>query len=110
MRDMDMLTKKTLCAGLLVAVFGVGGPTAIAADATSFKTSYDAAEAARKKAASVGFEWRDTRKMLKKAKALADKGDFEKAQQLTEKARFQGDAAYAQAGQQEEGWKAAVVR
>ncbi len=103
------LTRTAVCAGLLVAGAAVT-PVALAADGASFKVAYEAAEAARKKAASVGYEWRDTKKMLKKAKALAKKGDFDKAEKLANNAKFQGDAAYAQAQQQEEGWKAAVVR
>ena len=56
-----------------------------------------AAEAARKKAASVGGEWRDTGKLIKKAKAAAEKGDSEKAVKLATEARKQGELGYQQA-------------
>lgn len=89
-----------------------GGATlqAAAADAESFKTAYEAADAARKKAASVGYEWRDTKKILKQAKKAADGGDFAKAETLAIKAQKQGEAGVAQAAEQEEAWKSAVLR
>jgi len=51
------------------------------------------AEAARKKAASVGGEWRDTKKIMKKAK----KAGGDKCVKLAAKARRQGEIGYAQA-------------
>ena len=56
----------------------------------------DAAIAANKKADSVGFEWRDAQKMIKQAKAAAEKGDNAKAMKLAEKARKQGELGYQQ--------------
>jgi len=55
------------------------------------------AEAARKKADSVGGEWRDTAKMIKDAQDLAKAGEFDKAIQLANKAKRQGELGYAQA-------------
>ena len=51
------------------------------------------AEAARKKAASVGGEWRDIKKIMKKAK----KAGGSKCVELAKKARRQGEIGYAQA-------------
>ncbi len=51
------------------------------------------ANAARKKAASVGGEWRDIKKILKKAK----KAGGSKCVKLANKARRQGELGYAQA-------------
>jgi len=51
------------------------------------------AEAARKKAASVGGEWRDIKKIMKKAK----KAGGDKCVKLASKARRQGEIGYAQA-------------
>jgi membrane protein involved in colicin uptake len=56
-----------------------------------------AAEAARKKAASVGGEWRDTGKMIKEAQAAAEAGKFEEAVKLASKAERQGELGYEQA-------------
>ncbi len=72
-------------------------PKAAKADA-AIKT----ADAARKKAASVGGEWRDTGKFIKKAKAAAKKGDFAKALKLAKKAEAEGHMGYEQAVAQKE--------
>ncbi|MGD8514413.1 MAG: LysM peptidoglycan-binding domain-containing protein [Granulosicoccaceae bacterium] len=57
----------------------------------------DAAEAARKKAKSVGGEWRDTGKIIKKGRAAIKAGDDAKAIKLCNQARRQGEIGYAQA-------------
>ena len=93
-------------ASLLVACAG----TSVSADEKSFNASYEAADAARKKAASMNYEWRDTGKILKKAKKAADKGDYETAEKLANKARMQGEMAQAQAKEQEQLWQTAVVK
>ena len=55
------------------------------------------ADAALKKAASVGGEWRDTRKVMKKAAKAAAAGEYDKATKLANKAKQQGEMGYAQA-------------
>ncbi len=94
------------CAALLV----LGSPSVLAMDAAAFKAAYEAADAERMKAAKVGMEWRDTKKMLKKAKKLADKGKFADAIKLTDKAKMQGMAGQQQAKVQADAWKAAVLK
>jgi len=43
-------------------------------------------------------EWRDAKKkMVKKAKAAAGKGDYKKAIKLANKAKFEGEMGYKQA-------------
>ncbi len=68
---------------------------------TADKAHYEAvmaeAEAARKKAASVGGEWRDTGKILKSAATAAGKGDYATAIKLAKKAKRQGELGYEQA-------------
>jgi hypothetical protein len=54
------------------------------------------AEAARKKAASVGGEWRDTAKMIKEAQDLVKSGEYDKAIKLANSAKRQGELGYAQ--------------
>lgn len=49
-----------------------------------------------KKAKAVGYEWRDTGKMLKKAEAAAKKGDNEEAIKLANKAKTQATLAVKQ--------------
>ncbi len=56
-----------------------------------------AASAAKKKAASVGGEWRNTGKFIKKAKKAAKKGHYKKAIKLANKAKREGELGYKQA-------------
>lgn len=71
-------------------------------DQARFDAVYAEAEAARKKAASVGMEWRDIGKFLDTAKKAAEGGDFETAIKLAEKAKTQGELGYQQAMAQSE--------
>jgi len=54
------------------------------------------AESARQAAAQVGHEWRDTAKLIKKARELAKAGKTEEAIALARKAERQGLDAVAQ--------------
>lgn len=87
-----MLIKKmalaAVAAGLIVA-----GPAV--ADAAG--DAIAAAKAAQKAAASVGGEWRDTGKIIKAAEEAAAAGDTEKAIELANKAKTQGELGKAQA-------------
>ncbi len=56
-----------------------------------------AAEAANKKAKKAEFEWRDTGKIIKKAKELAKNGEFDTAVKKANKAKKQADMALMQA-------------
>ena len=55
------------------------------------------AQAARKKAASVAGEWRDTAKMIKQAEEAGAAGDFAKGMKLASEAQKQGELGYEQA-------------
>jgi len=55
------------------------------------------ATAAKKKAASIGGEWRDIGKFIKKAKKAAKKGKMKKAMKLLKKAKWQAEEGYKQA-------------
>ena len=102
--------KKLLIFGALV--FALNGcslmgssDTAMSSTADSTKSAIAAAVSSLKKARSVEGEWRDAnKKMIKKAKAAASKGDYKKAIMLANKAREQGEMGYAQAmGQKKAG-------
>ena len=54
------------------------------------------AKAANKKAKAVGYEWRDTGKLLKKAEAAANKGDNEAAIKMANKAESEAVMAVKQ--------------
>lgn len=102
---------KYLLSVLILMAFAMGGiSSSLAAEAKKTADPMAAkvtqaiadADAARKKAASVDGEWRDTGKMIKKAKALAEKGDFSAAIKLAGKARRQGELGYDQAVSQKQ--------
>ena len=71
-----------------------GGTSSTQADASSAIT---AAEHETKRAKSKGFEWRDTGKIIKKAKKAMKEGDFDTAVKLANKAKRQSSSALAQA-------------
>jgi hypothetical protein len=60
------------------------------------KDAINAAEKAQNVAASVGYEWRDTAKMIQQAKKLSEQGKVDEAIQLARQAEEQGKDAYAQ--------------
>jgi rhodanese-related sulfurtransferase len=70
--------------------------------AAEFAAAVEKAEAAAKKADSVGGEWRDTGKMIKQAKAAAKKGDYDQALKLANTAYRQGELGYKQAMSQKD--------
>ena len=79
-------------------------------DAAAFDAAYAAGSAARKAAAKAGFEWRDTRKLLRQARKLAKMGEYEKAIELANRARRQGELALLQAKEQETAWREMVLK
>jgi len=66
----------------------------------TFEQALAEARAELKKAASMGGEWRDTGKHLKKAEALAAKGDYAAAMKLVAQAKFEAMAGQKQAAGQ----------
>ena len=73
-----------------------------------FAVAWEAADQARKEAGKVGYEWRDTAKLLKKAQAAAEKGEMAKAMKLVAQAHEQAEDGIAQAARESELWMARV--
>ncbi len=73
------------------------GPKHSANDA---KGAIAAAEHETKRAAKKLYEWRDTKKIIKKAKKALKAGDYDKAVKLAGKAKLQSTLALKQAAQQ----------
>jgi len=65
-----------------------------------FATLAKNAQSTLNKADSVGGEWRDSEKLIKKAQAAAKKGDMGKAVKLAKKAEKQGQLGFQQANDQ----------
>ena len=110
-----MTIKKLLCfIGAAAMVVGVAGGCASSGDSGAAKSAaamsdpmagkaqaaIDEAKAAQKAAASVGGEWRDTGKTIKKAEAALKEGKFADAIKLANKAKFEGEAGKKQAEEQ----------
>ena len=96
-------------AGLALGAWG-WAPHARAGDEATFKAAYEAAAAARKAARKAGFEWRDTKKMLRQARKLAKKGEYAKAIELSNRARRHSELGLIQAEEQESAWREAVLK
>jgi hypothetical protein len=86
--------KQLLLAASIATFTAVASTSAFAADAA--KAIADAKEA-RQQASSVGGEWRDTGKMIKKAEELLAAGKAEEAEALAREAETQGMLGYMQA-------------
>ncbi|NOZ52847.1 MAG: hypothetical protein GXP08_06845 [Gammaproteobacteria bacterium] len=73
-----------------------------AAGNTKLEATIEEAELALKKAASVGGEWRDSKKKyIKGAKSALSKGDVKTALRLANKAKFEAEMGYKQAMEQQ---------
>ena len=110
----DREHRRFAAAAVAAAALAVGAwgwaPPVPASDEATFKAAFDAALVARRAAAEAGFEWRDTRKMLRQARNLARKGEYAKAVELANRARRQGELGQIQAEEQEAAWRAAVLK
>ncbi|MEJ2395361.1 MAG: SoxXA-binding protein [Candidatus Thiodiazotropha sp.] len=98
--------KKVIYLLTLLAALTCAGitTTALADESSAAKTQklIDAAKAAKKEAASVNGEWRDTGKMIKKAEALLKEGKYVEAAKLANEAAKQGHLGYEQAVSQKD--------
>jgi len=81
----------------LVSIFSACMLTPVISQAGSYEDAVKDASASIDKAKAVNYEWRDSRKMLKKADKLNQEGKHEKAIKLVSKAQKQGELAVAQA-------------
>ena len=93
---------------LLIAIVASGFLFSSSWANEEFNAAWEAADSKRKEAAAVGYEWRDTKKMLKKVKATAEEGDIEKAMKLVAKAHEQSEDAIAQQAREANLWQARV--
>ncbi|MFK5987032.1 MAG: rhodanese-like domain-containing protein [Pseudomonadota bacterium] len=93
---------KKLTIIILSLSLGLSSSMLIAADKQAVNKAIADAEVSRQHAASVDGEWRDTGKLIKKAKAAMKKGNLEKALKLANFAKRQGEHGYQQAVSQQE--------
>ncbi len=91
---------KTLLLTASIAVFSSGYLASANAGEMSAKDAIAAAKEAQMQARSVGGEWRDTGKMIKKAEKLLKEGKAKEAAKLAQEAEAQGMLGYMQATSQ----------
>jgi len=97
------MIRKNICILFLVCMGLMLSSNVLAsADKAQATAAIAAAEKAKKKAASISGEWRDTGKFIKKAKGALKKGDFKKAIKLAKKAAHEGKMGYEQAHAQQQ--------
>lgn len=84
----------------LAAVMSTVLITPIFAQAGNFEKAVNEATAEIDKAKAMNYEWRDSRKLIKKAEKLNKEGKSKKAMKLVAQAKRQGQLAVAQAKQQ----------
>ena len=89
---------------LAIALSGISNFTS----ADDFSMKWEEADAKRKHAAELGYEWRDTRKLLKSAKKESEAGNSEKAMALVAQALEQSLDAIAQSEREKQNWAARV--
>ena len=91
---------KTLLLTASIAVCSTGYLASANAGGMNAEAAIAAAKEAQKQARSVGGEWRDTGKMIKKAEKLLKEGKTKEAAKLAEEAEIQGMLGYMQATSQ----------
>ncbi len=93
-----MNTKTAILLSFALLISTTMSSPAFSADKKAMaQAAIDKAETSRQHAASVQGEWRDTGKIIKKAKAAMKEGQFDKATKLARKAERQGSFGYEQA-------------
>jgi hypothetical protein len=100
-----------ILAPLLAAMSIVGLAAAHAAGTEAdFRAALAAAEAANNEAGTLKNQWTTTAQTLTAAKQAAAARDYDKAVALAKHAEALAKASIYQAKEQEEAWKAAVIR
>ncbi len=81
----------------IISVLGACLLAPVLAQAGTYEEAVKEAKLSIDNAKALNYEWRDSRKFLKKADKLYKEGKTEKAMKLVKKAKMQGDLAVTQA-------------
>lgn len=84
--------------------------SALAGPAEEFNAAYAKAESAEKQAVQMKTSWLTTVTALKSAKQAAEQGQFDAALALAKQAEALANASIAQAKEQHEHWREAVIQ
>ena len=76
----------------------------------NYEQSHARAECLRLAAARAGAEWLKTEELLQRSAEEASQGNWDRADQLVQKAKFQAEAALLQAQHESRAWKHRVVK
>ncbi|HEX4411192.1 MAG TPA: hypothetical protein VH206_20670 [Xanthobacteraceae bacterium] len=104
---------KSILAALIVATLAaitLAEPSLAASTETDYKTALAAAEAAEKEAGNLKNQWLPTEQALAAAKKAAAANDFDAAVKQAQQAETLAKASIFQAKEQDDAWKAAVIR
>ncbi len=103
--------KKQVLIGLAMALAMTAFASAtLAAASDDYKAAYAKAEAAEKQAVQMKTSWTTTVNALKEAKQAGDAGKFDEAVELAGQAEALANASIAQAKEQQEHWREAVIQ
>ncbi len=102
-----MLTSLRLAVAVCASL---AASTALAGPAEEFNAAYARAEAAEKQAVQMKTSWLTTVSTLKSAKQAAEQGKFDAALALAKQAEDLANASIAQAKEQQEHWRDAVIK
>ena len=94
---------------LLIMALLLASPS-MAADKAGAQAAIDAAEALRKQAAALEAEWRFTGKHIKGAQEALKNGDYDKAEELAERAKWESETALKQVETGKQVWRIAVPK
>jgi hypothetical protein len=98
--------------GMFAAAVWLAATTAAMAASTEadFKSALAAAETAEKDAGALKNQWTTTEQALAAAKKTAAAGDFDAAVAQAKQAEALAKSSIAQAKEQQDAWKAGVIR
>jgi hypothetical protein len=105
-----MIDKTIVRAGLAVLCLLVAGLAHAGASQEDAAAAIAAAEAAREQSAALKHEWNTVAPLIADAQAAAESGAYDEAVALAAKAKYQSEAAIAQASHESKTWQKAVVR
>jgi len=97
-------------AALLSVMLSAGEVHAAAAVAPDAKALIEQAETTRTEAASLGYEWRDTAALIKKAQDALAAGQEAEASKFAQDALLEGQQSVAQAHTMQKGWQTLIPK
>src|ERR1700744_4640643 len=92
------------------ALFALASPALAASTEADYKSALASAEAAEKEPGTLKNQWVPTEQALAAAKKAAAANDFDTAVKQAQQAEALAKASIFQAKEQDDAWKAAVIR